>query len=77
MVQETTGAVSNKNGVVCLLLALFLGCFGVHRFYVGKAGTGILTIVLFFGVFGIWPLVDAIMILMGKFTDADGKVVKL
>jgi len=77
MAQETTGNVSSKNGVVCLILALLLGCFGIHRFYVGKVGTGILTIILFFGVFGIWPLIDAIMVLMGKFTDADGKIVKL
>lgn len=77
MAQETTDAVSSKNGVVCLILAILLGGLGIHRFYVGKVGTGILTIILFFGVFGIWPLIDAIMILMGKFADADGKIVKL
>ena len=45
--------VSEKKKLWVLLLAFFLGCFGVHRFYVGKVGTGILTLVTFFGFFGI------------------------
>jgi TM2 domain-containing membrane protein YozV len=60
---------------VCLILCFFLGVFGAHRFYVGKIGTGIATL-LTLGVFGIWPLIDLLMILMGKFTDAHGKSLK-
>ena len=45
--------ISEKNWLVTLLLCVFLGEFGIHRFYVGKIGTGILMI-LTFGGFGIW-----------------------
>lgn len=64
--------VSEKSGVACLLLCFFLGVFGVHRFYVGKIGTGILMLVTL-GGFGIWFLADIIMIILGVFTDASGK----
>jgi TM2 domain-containing membrane protein YozV len=44
----------------------------VHRFYVGKIGTGILQIVTFGGL-GLWVLIDFIMILLGNFKDKDGQ----
>jgi TM2 domain-containing membrane protein YozV len=45
---------------------------GAHRFFVGKIGTGVLMLVTL-GGFGIWVLVDLIMLIMGSFTDKDGK----
>ncbi|HIL37250.1 MAG TPA: TM2 domain-containing protein [Planctomycetes bacterium] len=65
---------SNKSRLVTLLLCLFLGGLGVHRFYVGKVGTGVLMFVTLGGL-GIWYLIDLIMIVMGTFRDADGRVV--
>ncbi len=62
-----------KSWLVALLLCFFLGVLGVHRFYVGKVGTGILQIVTFGGFFGIWILIDFILILAGKFTDKQGQ----
>ncbi|WP_374380311.1 TM2 domain-containing protein [Pseudomonas fluvialis] len=50
----------------------FLGCFGAHRFYVGKIGTGILQL-LTLGGLGIWALIDWIMIIIGAFTDKQGQ----
>ncbi|MDH3811230.1 MAG: TM2 domain-containing protein [Gammaproteobacteria bacterium] len=67
--------ISIKGFVPTILLCFFFGVFGVHRFYVGKVGTGILQL-LTLGGFGIWTLVDFIMIVVGSFTDKQGKFVK-
>ncbi|MHC4374856.1 MAG: NINE protein [Planctomycetota bacterium] len=47
-----------------------------HLFYVGKVGTGILFL-LTFGGFGLWWLIDLIILIVGSFTDAGGNFVKL
>ena len=68
--------VSKKQRMVALLLCFFFGWIGMHRFYVGKVGTGILHILTLGGFLGIWPLIDFIMIIVGKFTDKEGKVLQ-
>ena len=65
------GGKSEKSNTVALLLCLFLGGLGVHRFYVGKIGTGVLQL-LTLGGLGIWALIDLIMIVVQKFTDKEG-----
>lgn len=67
---------SKKSGIICLLLCFFFGIFGVHRFYVGKIKTGIVTL-LTLGAIGLWPLIDLLMLLQNSFTDADGKILKV
>ncbi|MFQ3251163.1 MAG: TM2 domain-containing membrane protein YozV [Glaciecola sp.] len=67
--------ISEKGFVPTLLLCFFLGALGVHRFYVGKIGTGILML-LTLGGLGIWSLIDFIMIAVGSFKDAQGNVIK-
>lgn len=57
--------------VVALLLCVFLGVLGIHRFYVGKIGTGILML-LTGGGCGIWYLIDMILIATGNFRDKHG-----
>ncbi|MGL4831874.1 MAG: NINE protein [Propionibacteriaceae bacterium] len=67
------GAVSDKSKTTALLLSFFLGAFGIDRFYLGYTGLGIVK--LFFGwlTFGIWPLIDFILILMDKIPDSNGR----
>ncbi len=60
-----------KSKTTTLILAILLGGLGVDRFYVGKMGTGVLKL-LTGGGFGIWWLVDIILIATGKYTDKDG-----
>lgn len=66
---------SEKNWLTTLLLCIFLGGLGVHRFYAGKIGTGILQLITVGGC-GIWTLIDLIMIITGSFTDKDGNPIK-
>ena len=71
-VQARSGAsATDKRILPAFLLCFFLGWLGIHRFYVGKVGTGVIQL-LTFGGFGLWMLVDFIMILMGAFTDKAG-----
>ena len=84
-------AKSPYSFVAALLLCIFLGGFGAHRFYVGKTGTaiaqllltiiGVVLSIILVGYFlvaavGIWVLVDLIMIIIGSFTDKNGLPVK-
>ncbi|PPH09326.1 hypothetical protein C5C36_15245 [Rathayibacter sp. AY1G1] len=61
----------DKSFLVTWLFALLLGWFGVDRFYLGKTGTAILKL-LTFGGFGIWVLVDLILVLAGAMRDKRG-----
>lgn len=65
---------SPRSRTVTLLLAGFLGVFGAHRFYVGKSGTAVLQIVTL-GGFGVWWLIDLIMVGAGAFRDSEGRLV--
>ena len=60
-----------KSFIATWLFALFLGVFGVDRFYLGKSGTGLLKL-LTLGGLGIWILIDLILVLAGKQHDKSG-----
>ena len=67
--------ISSKNKKVALLLCIFIGWLGIHRFYVGKHGTGILYM-LTCGLFGIGWIVDIFSIATGSFKDSYGLQLK-
>ncbi|HUX36787.1 MAG TPA: TM2 domain-containing protein [Rectinemataceae bacterium] len=72
--------MAEKSKTAAALLCFFLGGLGVHRFYLGKVGTGILQLLLLilgsvllivgvgvfvYGALGLWVLIDFILILTG------------
>lgn len=65
-----------KSKVVALILSIFLGELGIDRFYLGYIGTGILKLITC-GGFGIWWLIDLIMIATGKLKPKDGSELSL
>ncbi|MEU4218699.1 TM2 domain-containing protein [Actinoplanes sp. NPDC026623] len=50
-----------KSAGVAFALWFFLGMLGAHRFYIGHKGVGI-AMLLTFGGFGFWALIDAFFI---------------
>ena len=60
--------ISPKSRMVALLFCILFGFLGVHRFYLGKIGTGILMLCTL-GCFGIWTMIDLILIALGSFRD--------
>lgn len=67
-------STSDKSRTTTFILVFLLGVFGVHRFYVGKIGTGLLWLFTF-GLFGIGAIVDFWVVLLGGFKDKHGKIV--
>lgn len=63
--------VSPKSKMVALILCVFGGFLGLHQFYAGSIGKGILYLFTF-GVFGIMWIIDILRILAGTFKDGNG-----
>ncbi len=71
-VRPTALEPGRRDWLVALLLSIFVGSLGVDRFYLGKVGTGILKLVTL-GGFGVWWLIDVILIATDAMTDVDGQ----
>ena len=61
-----------RDWLTTLLLCVFLGTLGVHRFYTGHTGTGVAQLFTVGGCF-IWWIIDLIAIITGTFRDAQGQ----
>ncbi|MGW4249588.1 TM2 domain-containing protein [Nocardia sp. NPDC004722] len=67
---------SDKTKMIAGLLGIFLGSFGVGRFYLGYTKIGVAQILVTWltcGLGALWPLIDAIMMLTGKVPDVEGR----
>ncbi len=69
---RTLGPPSNKSRMTTLLLCVFAGFLGLHRFYVGRIGSGALWLVTF-GLLSVGWIYDLVMVATGEFVDDEGK----
>lgn len=68
-------ANSGKSQLTALLLCLFVGFLGIHRFYLGYTWQGVVQL-LTLGGFGIWSLIDLIRIITGDLQPKNGSYSK-
>ncbi|MFP5438487.1 MAG: TM2 domain-containing protein [Bacteroidia bacterium] len=68
-------AASGKSQLTALLLCIFVGVIGIHRFYLGYTWQGIVQLVTLGGC-GIWSLIDLIRIITGDLQPKDGSYSK-
>jgi hypothetical protein len=72
---QIPGVFSDKEYLIALLFSIFLGFYGVDRFYMGQAGLGIGKL-LTFGGCGIWYLIDIVLIAIRSSNDSMGRPLK-
>jgi hypothetical protein len=72
METEDHSEVSDRTRAAAIPLAVLLGVFGAHRFYVGKTGTGVMMVCTLGGM-GLWWLADLILLATGEFRDVEGR----
>jgi len=84
--------ISPKSRLATVLLAWFLGTFGLHRLYIGKIGTGLAILILgilgwattwilgfgfvFLAIAGVWVFIDFLLALFGAMRDDKGRPIK-
>ena len=77
---QTPEIAGQKSKIVAGLLGIFVGEFGIHRFYLGYTTIGIIQIVvtiLTLGIGGLWGFIEGILILVGNINkDAQGRPLK-
>ncbi len=63
---------SDKSWLVAVLLSVFLGVFGIDRFYLGHIGVGLAKFFTFGGL-GLWALADVVLISVHMVRDSAGR----
>ena len=69
---DSSTKTNSIDWLALFLLSFFVGVLGIHRFYVGKIGTGVLMLITLGGL-GVWFLVDLLLVVTGQFTNKDGQ----
>ena len=69
---DSSTKTNSIDWLALFLLTFFVGVLGVHRFYVGKIGTGVLMLITLGGL-GVWFLIDLLLVVTGQFTNKDGQ----
>ena len=69
---DSSTKTNSIDWLALFLLTFFVGVLGVHRFYVGKIGTGVLMLITLGGL-GVWFLVDLLLVVTGQFTNKYGQ----
>ncbi|MBQ3494689.1 MAG: TM2 domain-containing protein [Clostridia bacterium] len=67
--------MSEKSWILTLLLCIFFGYLGIHRFYAGKIWTGLLYLFTG-GLFGLGYVIDFIIICVGAFDDKQKRAIR-
>ena len=70
--KEVPGLYSDKEMITTAIISWLVGIFGVDRFYLGYTGLGVAKL-LTCGGFGIWAIIDLILIILRKVPDAQGR----
>lgn len=66
--------VSAKNRFVAGILGVLLGAWGIHNFYLGRIGRGVVQILICWtGISWIWGLIEGLLCLTGNYKDGKGK----
>ncbi len=74
--------ISQKSATTAALLALFLGYYGVHNFYLGYKSKAIIQLILTlsllgFFISGVWAIAEAIMLFSGRINeDGNGRILR-
>jgi TM2 domain-containing membrane protein YozV len=71
-IKEFNETVSKKDWLVTFIICWIVGFLGVHRFYSGHLGIGIMQLITLGGC-GIWTLIDLALLMTGNFKDGKGK----